>query len=294
MTERDSFADYRARLDALGFHPSSTLGQNFLLDASLHRWLCEQANPTADDLVVEIGVGLGFLTRELASRAGQVLGIEIDARVLTIAREDLASHRNVELVHADALSGPQHTLCEAIVAASNQSRARGEFLVVANLPYAVSGPLIAELACLPTPPLRAVLLVQKELASRIAAGVDMPDYGGLSVLAQSVFATRVLRDVPAQVFRPRPKVTSSVLLLQRRPLASAWQSSALRRQFAGFVRRLFQQRRKVLRHNLPAAYSQCGMQVPSNLPSEVLALRAEVLAPVAVQELFLLGAKPSS
>jgi 16S rRNA (adenine1518-N6/adenine1519-N6)-dimethyltransferase len=211
MSERDSLVDYRARLDALGFAPSSTLGQNFLLDPSLHRWLCEQAAPTVADTVVEIGVGLGFLTRELAQRAGRVVGIEIDERLYEIAKHDLAAAANVELVFGDALAGPGRSLRPEIDAAGAAAvAAGGQFLVVANLPYSVSGPLLAELSCLANLPQRAVLLVQKEMAQRVAAPHGSADFGGLSVVAQSVFGVRILRDVSPQVFRPRPKVVSAV------------------------------------------------------------------------------------
>lgn len=278
MAERDAFSVFRARLDALGFHPSSALGQNFLLDPSLHRWIAERAAPTAADTVVEIGVGLGFLTRELAARAGRVVAVEIDSRLFALARADLADLANLDWVHGDALAGPGRSLHPAIAAAA-PTAAGGELLVVANLPYAVSGPLLAELMALPRVPKRCVLLVQKELAQRVAAPCGASDYGGLSASVQALFTARSLRDVPAQVFRPRPKVTSAILELSRRddaPLVAA--PAAERRGFAGFVRQLFQQRRKALRTTLPAAAAAVGCAPPA-LPAEVLAARAEAIAP---------------
>ena len=89
-SSRDPFRAYRARLEALGFRPSSARGQNFLLDPSLHRWIADTAGPGANDVVLEIGVGLGFLTRELAGRAGSVLGVEIDKRLFGVAGKELA------------------------------------------------------------------------------------------------------------------------------------------------------------------------------------------------------------
>lgn len=287
MAERDSFALYRARLDALGFAPSSTLGQNFLLDPSLHRWLAEQSGATSNDTAVEVGVGLGFLTRELAQRAGRVLGVEIDARLFELASADLADLDNVQLILGDALGGPDRTLRPEIAAAASAARERGgEFLLVANLPYAVSGPLLAEVVALPELPARAVLLVQKELAQRVAAGTGGAEFGGLGVVVQSVFRAKVLRDVGPQVFRPRPKVTSAVLQLDRRDDADALLATgAARREFARFVRRLFQQRRKVLRHTLPAACAAIERATPVVRP-EVLALRAEALQPAQIVALW--------
>ena len=161
MSARDPFGTFLARMDALGFKPSSVLGQNFLLDPSLHRFLADLAGPALADTAVEIGVGLGFLTRELAARAGRVVAVEIDGRLLQLAREDLAAAANIEWVHGDALAGAGRSLHPAIAAAAPVA-ADGRVLLVANLPYAVSGPLLAEVCALPVLPARAVLLVQKE------------------------------------------------------------------------------------------------------------------------------------
>ncbi|MCA8949199.1 MAG: ribosomal RNA small subunit methyltransferase A [Planctomycetes bacterium] len=276
MSERDSFAHYRAAMAELGFQPSSRRGQNFLLDPTLHRWLAEQAGAGAGDTVVEIGVGLGFLTRELAAVAGRVVGIEIDDRLLAIARRELGSRPNVELIAADALSGPGGTLVPAVgeaIAAAQRGGQRG--LLVANLPYSISGPLIAEIAALAELPAAAVLLVQKELAERVAASPSTPDYGGLSVVAQASFRAAVLREVAPQVFRPRPKVTSAVLRLERRPdPAPELATAAARREFAAFVRALFQQRRKTLRTTLARAAAAIDRPPPA-LPPAFAGSRAE-------------------
>lgn len=280
MAARDPFAGYLARMAAVGFRPSSALGQNFLLDPSLHRWIADRAGAGPLDAVVEIGVGLGFLTRELAARAGEVVGIEIDARLLELAQQDLAGLPAVRLVGGDALGGPGRTLHPAIAAAGAQAARRGGALrLVANLPYAVSGPLLAEIAALDPLPARAVLLLQKELAARVAAPAGSADYGSLSALLQSMFTARVLREVPPQVFRPRPRVTSAILELEPRAsggLAAA--PPAARRAFGAFVRALFQQRRKTLRTTLPAAAAAVG-RLPVALPPAVLAQRAEAIAP---------------
>ena len=280
MSERDPFQAYLAKMAAVGFQPSSVLGQNFLLDPTLHRWIAEQAAPGPADTVVEIGVGLGFLTRELSARAGRVVGIEIDERLYEIAREELAGLSNVQWVLGDALAGEGRSLRPEIGAAVQQAHAAGaKCLVVANLPYSVSGPLLAEIAALPELPDRAVLLVQKELAQRIAAPVGSADYGGLSASVQALFAAKLLRDVPPQVFRPRPKVMSSILRLERRAdAAPELHSGAARRSFGMFVRQLFQQRRKVLRTTLPAAAAVIGRHAAARTEAELQG-RAEQLAP---------------
>ncbi len=294
MTGRDPFASYRAAMDAAGFKPSRSLGQNFLLDPSLHRWIADAAGPTPADVVLEIGVGLAFLTRELAARAGAVIGVEIDRRLLQIARGELQAHANVTLVQADALGGPGRSLDPAIVEVLGPALAArpGAFLVVANLPYAVAGPLLAELGGLDRPPDRAIVLVQKELAERVAGSPASGEYGGLTAFCQSLCRVRRLRDVPPQVFRPQPKVASAVLLLERDPAApAAAASGAERRAFRAFLQGLFRQRRKVLRNTLPAALAAAGLPEDGAPPllqamGALAERRAEELDPPALWALW--------
>ncbi|MGE3173198.1 MAG: 16S rRNA (adenine(1518)-N(6)/adenine(1519)-N(6))-dimethyltransferase RsmA [Planctomycetota bacterium] len=290
---RDPFTRYRERLADLGFRPSSTRGQNFLLDPTLHRWIAAAAAPTAADLVLEVGVGLGFLTGELAALAGRVVGVEIDERLFEVATADLRGRANVDLVLADALGGPGGTLPDAVRAAlaAAMPAPPGAFLVVANLPYAASGPLLAELGCLERPPDRIVVLVQKELGERLAASAATPAYGGLSVQLQVGYAVELLRTVPPEVFRPRPKVASAVVRLVRRQPGRGW-SVGERRRFQVFVRALFGQRRKALRTTLGQALAALDPELPAGglarleLPEDLLALRAEAIGPDALADLF--------
>lgn len=291
---RDSFADYRERLDALGFRPSSARGQNFLLDPTLHRVIAAAAESTERDLVLEIGVGLGFLTRELALVAGFVLGVEIDTRLFAVASEDLAAFPNVALVLADALSGPGGSLPDSVrTRLEAELSSRDQFLVVGNLPYAASGPLLAELFCMQPLPDRIVVLVQRELGDRLAAGAGGDDYGGLSALLQSVYAVERLRTVGAEVFRPRPKVASAIVRLRRRPDSDRF-SPADRRAMQQFVRVLFGKRRKVLRTTLAEAAAAIGRELPA-APDAMLQRRAETLSPEEMVALFLAvrGAAPT-
>ena len=274
---RDPFSRYRDQLAAVGFRPSTSRGQNFLLDASLHRWIAEQAGAGGQDTVVEIGVGLGFLTRELAVSAGAVLAVEIEPRLLDIARRELGDRANVEWLLADALGGPGRTLAPRICEVAEQRV--GRLMVVANLPYSVSGPMLAELAQLESAPDRVVVLVQRELGQRLAAKVGDELYGGLSALVQSLFEVRSLRDVSPSVFRPRPKVWSSIVRLERRAeVPDELRPVDARRRFARFVRRLFGQRRKTLRTTALAAAKELGLAAPT-LPEELAPRRAEELSP---------------
>lgn len=283
---RDSFAQFREVLEALGFRPSSSLGQNFLLDPTLHRVIASAAGAGADDVALEIGVGLGFLTRELAAVAGAVVGVEIDKRLFEVASRELAGFPAVTLVRADALGGPGGAIApEVVETVRARLRPGGRLLVVANLPYSVSGPLLAELCCLEPLPARILVLVQKELGQRLAAAHDTEDYGSLSALCQSLYRVRLLRDVPPQVFRPRPKVVSALVeLVQREDLGALRTDAAARRSLARFLRALFQQRRKVLRTTLPRACEAAGLPVPAGIVD--LGLRAEALSPDALVGLW--------
>ncbi len=287
---RDSFSRYRDQLAAVGFRPSTARGQNFLLDPSLHRWIAEQAGAGAEDTVVEIGVGLGFLTRELAARAGALLAVEIEPRLLEIARREVHGSGQVEWLEADALSGDGRTLAPRIAEVAAASS--GRLMVVANLPYSVSGPLLAELVQLDRLPDRVVVLVQKELGQRLSAKVGDDLYGGLSALVQSVFKARSLRDVSPEVFRPRPKVWSSVVQLERRAARPGPHSEpAARPRFAPFVRALFSQRRKVLRKTAAQAARALGVG-ERELPEELAVRRAEELSADQWVELWALHEGP--
>ncbi len=282
---RDTFADYRARLDALGFKPSSVRGQNFLLDPTLHRVIADAAECGPRDLVLEVGVGLGFLTRELADRAGFVVGVEIDDRLHQVASEDLRDRSNVALVLADALGGEGGSLPESVrVVLREKAPKDGAFLVVGNLPYSASGPLLAELACFETLPDRIVVLVQKELGDRLAAKCGDDDYGGLSALLQTYYVVERLRSVGSEVFRPRPKVASAICRMRRRDSASSW-SAAQRRAMQLFLRSLFGKRRKALSTTLTEAAAAIGARAPT-VAEPMQKRRAESLSPEELVLLF--------
>ncbi|MGC6489499.1 MAG: 16S rRNA (adenine(1518)-N(6)/adenine(1519)-N(6))-dimethyltransferase RsmA [Planctomycetota bacterium] len=274
---RDPFSRYRDQLSAVGFRPSTSRGQNFLLDPSLHRWIAEQAGAGPADTVVEIGVGLGFLTRELAAVAGKVLAVEIEPRLLDIARRELGERPNIEWLLADALGGAGRGLAPRIVEVAGACT--GRLLFVANLPYSVSGPLLAELAQLARLPDKICVLVQRELGQRLCSRVGGDLYGGLSALMQASFEVRSLRDVSPAVFRPRPKVWSSIVELERRAARSeGLRDQGARQRYARFLRRLFGQRRKTLRTTFAGAAAELGAAAPE-LPAALATKRAEELSP---------------
>lgn len=260
MTARDPFSTYRERLEALGFRPSRQLGQNFLLQPELHRAIIDAAGLLPDEAALEIGAGLGFLTRELAPRARQVVAVEIDARLLQILQEDRpiwTCGERVQFVATDVLRrghlAPEvHTALAAVGA---------PWRLVANLPYSVTGPVLAALCTEVDPlPVGGAVLVQAEAAARFAAAPGSAEWGSLSALVQACFTVKVERKVGSEVFRPRPNVDSAILALRRRQQGGLLDEPAKQRQgFAVFVRTLFTGRRKKARHTVAAAASAAGL-----------------------------------
>ena len=290
---RAAFARYRDLMAAHGFRPSRRFGQNFLLEPALHRAIADAVEVGDQDLVVEVGPGLGFLTRELARRAAKVVAVEIDprlARILSGEIREMPGGDRVGLLVQDVL-GKGGVLAPEVEAAVDAARATvpGRLLVVANLPYAVTGPFLAALvqAGFGTPDAMS-LLVQWEFAERVAAGPGESAHGGPSALLQAGYDVDLVRRVGREVFRPRPQVDSAIVRLRARPEApfQSW-PPAVRARFARFVRSVFAARRKTLRHGLERAGKELGCEF--RVGAETARRRAEELGSDALVELFLAG-----
>jgi 16S rRNA (adenine1518-N6/adenine1519-N6)-dimethyltransferase len=264
------------------------LGQNFLLDPDMHRLIADAADLGPADLALEIGVGLGFLTRELAARAGRVLGVEVDRRLLEIVRGELGGFpgggRHVRLIEADALDGDELHGAVATALEGELATIEGRFAVVCNPPYRIAGPLMALWVGLGRLPDRIVVLVPEALAARWAAGAGSRAYGALSAAIQIAYRPAVLRKVARQAFRPRPRVDSAVLRLQRREDREA-PGVEERRGFQRFLRALFGFRRKKLATGVPAACR--ALNLPETKPDPGLRdLRPEALGPDELLALY--------
>lgn len=182
-------------------------GQNFLVDDRLAAKLVGLAGVEPGDTVLEIGTGLGLLTHALAARAARVVSVEIDAGLVRALRSDRVLPPNVELVHADAL---------ALDLGERVANAEGPVRAVANLPYAVASPLLRRLLDLRDVLADWSVMVQREVAERIAAPTGSRDYGSLAVIhAWTVTARRAL-DLHPRCFHPVPRVTSRFLRLTPR------------------------------------------------------------------------------
>ncbi len=212
-----------------------SLGQNFLKDPYYLEKIADKAGIISSDLVLEIGPGLGHLTRVLATRAGKLLALELDERLIPLLRKEFAEQRNVEIIHADALEYPYAAL-------------HGKWKVVANLPYYISTPIIQKLLIHRDRFDTLTLMLQKEVADRIASPPGGKEYGYLSVLVQLYAEPSIEFTVPAGAFTPKPEVDSSVITLALRdsPAVSPRDEGS----FLRVVKAAFSQRRKTLRNSL--------------------------------------------
>ena len=215
-------------------HPPALkrLGQHFLTDPRILERIAGALELRGTETVVEIGPGRGSLTAHLVASAGRVIAIEIDRALVPVLRERFAAESKVTVVEGDALRVSLAPPDEA------------SFVVVGNVPYYITTPLIFH-ALEPPRPSRAVFLVQREVAERMAAAAGSGEYGALSVNVQALAEVEILFRVPPGAFQPPPKVDSAVIRLTPRaePLVAAGEEE----EFRSLVQRAFGFRRKQMR-----------------------------------------------
>lgn len=236
----------RALLERHGFHFSKSMGQNFLIDANIPYSIAAASEADAACGVLEIGPGIGPLTHELAQRAGKVVSVELDRSLLPILAETMAEHPNVEIVPGDVMKLDLN----ALIAEKMQGLRP---IVCANLPYNITTPVLTKFV--ETPAIETItVLIQKEVAQRLAAPQGSADGGAFSLYLQYYMETEYLFDVPRDKFLPAPKVTSAVLRCVRR------KTPAVRVEDEAFffkvIKGAFLLRRKTLVNSLAAALPQ--------------------------------------
>lgn len=189
-----------------GFKFSKSLGQNFLIDENILHKIIEGAEVNKEDMVVEIGPGIGTLTQALAACAQKVVAVEIDKTLLPILAETLKDVDNIEVVNEDVLKMDLHKL---VVEKCEGKKVK----VIANLPYYVTTPIIMKFLEEKVPVNNMVVMVQKEVADRMQAKPGTKDYGALSVAVQYYCEPKIITRVPKSVFIPQPNVESTVIRL---------------------------------------------------------------------------------
>lgn len=193
-----------------GFRFSKSLGQNFLIDDSIIDRIIEGANIGPEDYVIEVGPGIGTLTREMASTAKKLMAIEIDKNLIPILSKTLAEFENAVVVNEDIMKAD----VEKLIAEHLESKS---VKLVANLPYYITTPIIMKFLEEGIDVTDIVVMVQKEVAERINAKPSTKEYGALSVAVQYYCDTEIVAKVPRHLFVPQPNVDSIVIALRVRP-----------------------------------------------------------------------------
>lgn len=256
-----------------GLRMTKSLGQNFLKDGNIVRKICEAAGVTEDDVVLEIGPGIGTLTEELSLRAKKVVAVEIDKRLIPVLAENLSWRDNVTVIEGDIL---QVDIAQILCEHAPTERV----LVVANLPYYITTPILTALLESETKIASITAMMQKEVAQRLTALPKTSAYGSLSVYAQAYSDPETCFIVPPTVFIPMPSVASAVVHLVRKEVDSGMDAT-----FFAFVRQAFGQRRKTmvnaLSHQSEYAKDEIRAAITASGFSE--SVRAEALS---AKELF--------
>ncbi|MBN8253768.1 16S rRNA (adenine(1518)-N(6)/adenine(1519)-N(6))-dimethyltransferase RsmA [Priestia flexa] len=229
-------------LKKYGFTFKKSLGQNFLIDTNILNRIVDHAELTDETGAIEIGPGIGALTEQLAKRAKKVLAFEIDQRLLPILADTLSPYPHAKVIHQDVLKA---NLKETL---AQEFEGIEDLMVVANLPYYVTTPILMKLLEEQIPVRGIVVMLQKEVADRIAAKPGTKDYGSLSIAIQYYTEAETVMVVPKTVFNPQPNVDSAVIrLIRRNEPAVKVENEAF---FFKVVRASFGQRRKTILNNL--------------------------------------------
>ncbi|HLF91115.1 MAG TPA: 16S rRNA (adenine(1518)-N(6)/adenine(1519)-N(6))-dimethyltransferase RsmA [Anaerolineales bacterium] len=237
-------------LRQFGLHPKKSLGQNFLVDPTALEKVVNAGGVGRTDTILEIGPGLGSLTRHLASQAARVIAVELDHNLIPILREVLTPFDNIEIIHGDILE----TNLQSLISNS-------QYLVIANIPYYITSAVIRHFLESGHPPTRMVLTVQREVAERICA--NPPDMNLLALSVQVYGQPVIAAHIPARAFYPPPKVASAVVRIDILPEPRLPRSHL--DTFFKLIKAGFSQKRKTLRNALSS-----GLNLPKETVENLL------------------------
>ena len=261
-------------LQKYNFNFQKKFGQNFLINTGVLEDIIDAAEVTDEDMVLEIGPGIGTMTQYLCENARQVIAVEIDTNLIPILKDTLSAYDNVRIINDDILKVDINELAREY----NNGR---PIKVVANLPYYITTPIIMGLFESHVPIESITVMVQKEVADRMQAGPGTKDYGALSLAVQYYSKPQIVVNVPPSCFMPQPKVGSTVISLRRhqQPVVQVEDEKLMFK----VIRASFNQRRKTLanglnnygRINLTKEQIQQSIEelgVPVNIRGEALSL----------------------
>nr|WP_276311404.1 16S rRNA (adenine(1518)-N(6)/adenine(1519)-N(6))-dimethyltransferase RsmA [Staphylococcus haemolyticus] len=228
-------------LDQFGFNFKKSLGQNFLVDVNIIHKIIDASEIDDNTGIIEVGPGMGSLTEQLAKRAKKVMSFEIDQRLIPVLKETLAPYDNVTIINEDILKAD---IGKAVKTYLNDC---DKIMVVANLPYYITTPILLNLMQQDIPIDGYVVMMQKEVGERLNAQVGTKAYGSLSIVTQYYTETSKVLTVPKTVFMPPPNVDSIVVKLMQRetPLVSVDDEET----FFKLAKAAFAQRRKTINNN---------------------------------------------
>ncbi|MCR5269248.1 MAG: 16S rRNA (adenine(1518)-N(6)/adenine(1519)-N(6))-dimethyltransferase RsmA [Lachnospiraceae bacterium] len=241
MKKLDRAQDTIEVLQKYRFTTQKRYGQNFLIDKHVVDKIVDAAEITNEDLVIEIGPGIGTMTQALLERAREVVAIEIDSQLIPILQDTLSGYDNASVIHGDVLKTDLTRIIE-------EKNAGKPCKIVANLPYYITTPILMEVLERRVPVESITVMVQKEVAQRMQAQPGTKDYGALSLAVQYYTEPYIVANVPPNCFIPRPKVGSAVIRLvahEKSPVDVADEAHLFR-----LIRASFNQRRKTLVNGL--------------------------------------------
>ena len=262
--ERQMQIDTRGTLKKFNLRPVKSLGQNFLTDGNILKGIAKAAELSKDEIVLEVGPGLGSLTAELAEAAGMVVAVEIDKHLVSALKENLKEYSNVSIITGDILRLDANEIVSKAITARGDGFTPAALKIVANLPYYITTPVVMKFLESGIKAKTMVFMVQKEVADRMRAKPGGKEFGALSVAVQYYSSPCVVMEVPPQSFIPQPEVDSTVIRLDL--YSSPPVDLRDRDLFFRVVKAAFGQRRKTLLNALHnAGYFNMNKEEIKNL-----------------------------